>query len=245
MVYVGSTKRKPRKPKEKIQAVVLRKQGYSLKEISGTLHISKSTASLWLRGVIISSLAQKRLKTLGISGTLRGLGTIQARWKSIQKGIKNEAEIDTHQIFESISLDKGYYKLLCALIFWCEGGKRSPSEVRFINSDPKLVQTFLYLLRNGFDIKEQKLRALIHLHEYHNEIIQKKFWAQITQIPLKQFSKSYVKPHTGIRVRNNYPGCLSIGYSDGGRTLTVLKLLYTKFPEYLSSKQRRGVVPIG
>lgn len=226
-----------RKPKEKSRSILLRQKGYSLKEISNELHISKSTASLWLKDVKISPEAQERLEKTGRSGTLRGLGTIQVRWQSIQKRIEKETENITREVLSSISLDKNYFKLLAALIFWCEGGKRSKSQVRFINSDPALVQTFLLLFRKGFTINEEKLRAMLQLHEYHNETVQRQFWSKITGIPIKRFSKSYIKPHTGKRLRDNYPGCISIAYTDGGKTIVVFKSLYTNFLQHLYNIQ--------
>jgi len=226
-----------RKPKEKLQSILLRQKGYSLKEISNELHISKSTASLWLKNVKISPEAQKRLEKTERSGTLRGLGTIQVRWQSIQKEIEQETKKITREVLTSISLDKNYFKLLAALIFWCEGGKRSKSAVRFINSDPELVKTFLRLLRKGFVINEGKLRATLHLHGYHNEVAQRRFWSKVTGIPSKRFSKSYIKPHTGNRLRDNYPGCISIAYTDGGKTIAVFRSLYASFPQHLYNIQ--------
>jgi transposase-like protein len=43
------------------RAVKFRKQGCSLAEISYKLGISKSTASVWLRGVQLSKKAKKRI----------------------------------------------------------------------------------------------------------------------------------------------------------------------------------------
>jgi hypothetical protein len=55
---------------------------------------------------------------------------------------------------------------------------------------------------------------LVHIHEYHNETKQKVFWSKITGINLKQFQKSYIKPHTGKNKRNGYPGCACLKYYD-------------------------------
>jgi hypothetical protein len=86
--------------------------------------------------------------------------------------------------------------------------------MRFINSDPNLVHTFLSLLRRSFNIDENKFRVCIHLHDYHNELRQIKFWSKITDIPTGKFLKSFRKSNTGKRVRNNYNGCVSIRYHD-------------------------------
>lgn len=41
----------PRKPEKKSEAIKLRMDGYSVKTIAETLHVAKSTVSLWVRGL--------------------------------------------------------------------------------------------------------------------------------------------------------------------------------------------------
>lgn len=101
------------------------------------------------------------------------------------------------------------FKLLASFLFWTEGGKSTDGYVFFINSDPKMFSLFVYLLRHSFNIDESKFRAMIHIHEYHNNK-QLHFWSSLTDIPINQFSKSYLKPHTGKRKRQNYQGCIRI-----------------------------------
>ncbi len=54
----------------------------------------------------------------------------------------------------------------------------------------------------------------MHLHEYHDEEVQLKFWSKMTTIPTHQFTKTYWKPHTGINTREGYPGCIHVSYHD-------------------------------
>jgi transposase-like protein len=46
------------------KAMELRKQGYSLKEISRQFGVVKSTASLWSRDVVLNKKAEERLLTV-------------------------------------------------------------------------------------------------------------------------------------------------------------------------------------
>jgi orotate phosphoribosyltransferase-like protein len=59
-MFRGFIMRLPQETKEK--AIKLRKNGYSLKEISEKLNIAKSTASVWLRNIKLTQKAKKRLK---------------------------------------------------------------------------------------------------------------------------------------------------------------------------------------
>jgi hypothetical protein len=124
---------------------------------------------------------------------------------------------------------------MCSLLFWAEGQKDVRAGVTFINSDPNMIQTFLKLFRHSFEVDESKFHALVHLHEYHDTKVQLEYWSKLTGIPLKQFWKPYLKPHTGKNKRIDYPGCISIRYLDS-QFGKLLKMIYIEF-----SKSYRGV----
>jgi len=191
------------------KSIKLRKSGNSYKEISTILRISKSTASLWLRNIKLSKQAKQKLINRSKTGLHNSILTKKAKKMIILKQIDQR----TSALVSSIIFEKDLKKLLCSMLYWAEGAKDTKC-MTFINSDPKMISTFLTLLRNGFNINESKFRALVHLHEYHNKMEIKKYWSSITQIPLTQFSRNYIKPHTKKRTREGYKGCISIRYYD-------------------------------
>lgn len=196
----------------KEQAIVLRAKGYSLKEISEKLSVAKSTTSQWTRDVKMSKLALRRLesrikKSVIISAQKHIAATNAEREYFFQRATKL-----VHENFKNITIDEA--KLYTALIYWCEGAKSTDNLIKFANSDPKLVKFFLAVFRQGFDLKLEKFKAMLHLHEYHNENKQIRFWAEVTGIPASQFYRSYQKPHTGKRIRPDYPGCITVNYYD-------------------------------
>ena len=204
----------------KQEAVSLRKKGFSLREISIALGISKSTASLWLGKIDLSNKAKRRIEEIRISARVKSTAT---------KKKKADAENDViaqrvGELLKKTHFSKNHIKIFCALLYWCEGGKFD-SSVTFMNSDPEMIKYFLHTLRRGFNINESKFRALIHLHDYHNEKDQIKFWSNITGIPVSQFVKSYHKKNTGKVKRENYPGCLSVRYYDK-KVFTELRFIY-------------------
>jgi len=206
------------------EAIELRKKGYSINEISEILKIAKSTSSSWISTVNLNKKAQVRLKKRNILGQYKSVEIARKR-RQLIKTYFNKVALSS---LKYISLNKSLYKLLCSFLFWTEGGKSTDSYVYFINSDQKMVATFLKLLRNSFKIDEKKLRALVHIHEYHNEKQILTYWSKITQIPLAQFSKSYRKPHTGKRIRENYRGSIRIRYYDYKIALE-LRSIYNTF----------------
>lgn len=211
----------------KDKAISLRKKGFSLKEISEKLKIAKSTASDWLKNVPLNQEAQERLKKKQILGQYKTqLINKQKRIKLLKKYLN-----ESNKQLKRIIFTKDIYQLFCALFYWCEGNKRD-SFIRFTNSDPKMIRNFLTLLRKSFLLDEKKFRALLHLHSYHNEKKQKEFWSKITQIPISQFNRSYLKKNTQKRLRKNYPGCIAISYYDA-KIVKKLISLYNSFASYI------------
>ena len=193
----------------KKEAIKLRRQGFSLREISIKLGISKSTASVWLNTTQISIKGKKRLDGLVIEGRRKALLKNNFNKEQVLKKIN----LKNKKTLKSVNFNKEFYKFSCAMLYWCEGGKTDNSLI-FYNSDPEMIKTYLYFLRKGFKIDESKFRVCLHLHSYHNEKKQKIFWSNITNIPQNKFIKTYKKENTGKRKKEGYPGCASIRYHD-------------------------------
>lgn len=214
--------------KIKEKAIKLRRLGFSLNEISKKLSISKSTSSIWLNSIVLNKNAQLRLKKRKILGQYKSMQIAKAKRIKLKSVIRNKVITEVNKIDKSVEL----FKLLASIFFWTEGGKSTDGYVYFINSDPKMVSLFTYLLRKSFRIDESKFRAMIHIHEYHSEKEQLRFWSKITQIPIKQFSKSYHKPHTKKRIREGYQGSVRVRYYDHKIALE-LRSFYNTFVETL------------
>lgn len=212
--------------KIKEKAVYLREKGYSIKEIAKILKISLSTSSIWLRNLELNKKAIKRLERRKLLGYYKLAKTWDKKRKeNNEKNLKFATEIINNHVFTNDLLI-----IYAALLFWCEGSKCEPSTLKFTNSDPKLIFTFLQLIRKSSDIQEFKFRVRLHLHDYHDENEQKLFWSKLTNIPLEQFTKVYLKPHTKKRERPDYQGCATIIYNDVN-VLRKLKSVFQLFSE--------------
>jgi hypothetical protein len=119
---------------------------------------------------------------------------------------------------------------MLSLLYWCEGSKND-RRVVFMNSDPLLVKAYLKLLRAAFSINEEKIRAVLHLHEYHNIKKAIKYWSKITKIKTNNFF-IYHKNNSGKRKKTNYYGCLSIRYGDS-KILDEILLIIRRFSEII------------
>ncbi len=219
---------------QKIRAIELRKSGYLYSEISEELGIAKSTAHSWLKTELLSPSQKRqiyaRLKASRLS-RIKHLAQINKQRHSERRARRNKlAGEEAAKVLSSMSLASNHKKVLCAMLFWCEGSKDVKAGLRFVNSDPILVRQFLGLLRESFEIDETRFRVLVHLHGYHDQEQTLKYWSEVTAVPLTQFNKPYLKPNTGKSSREGYMGCISLRYldSDLGK---LLQMIYIKFSE--------------
>lgn len=141
------------KLKEKLEAMALRKRGYSLYEIIKGLGVSKSSASVWVRNVPLSSRAQKRLLTRISKGQLAGAESKRRKTQATLDFYFNKAKKDIRSGKIS-ALDK---RIVCSLLYFCEGIKNHFGGMKFSNSSPELIALFLKLFRTGFKVKEKKV----------------------------------------------------------------------------------------
>ncbi len=187
------------------EAIRLRQKGRSIKEIGRFLRVPANTVSLWLRDIILDKRAQARLLSLIKQGQFIG-----AAKRHVQTMIIGEKYFQA--ALEEIQRRPNYKKIICAMMFWCEGNKNPKSGMAFTNSDPTLVKVFLRLLRQSFVLNEGKFHPCVHIHSYHSAQKQLDFWSKITSIDKQQFIKSCRKPNTGRRIRENYQGCITVRY---------------------------------
>jgi len=216
--------------KVKRKAFRLRTNGYSIKEIADKLHIVKSTVSLWVRDIQLDEKAQKRLNERRLLPYYKAA----IRWKEKREKEKEDTKLAAMKIVKGIKENINQKKIYCSLLYWCEGAKSYNDSIRFVNSDPVLIKTFLTLFLEGFQIKESKFRVLMHLHSYHNENVQKDFWSNLTKIPKTQFNKTFLKPNTKKRIRDDYPGCVAISYHNR-KMARLLRAIYQSFSEKIGA----------
>jgi transposase-like protein len=209
-----------RKPEQKAQAIDLRKQGYSYNEICQELSIAKSTCSVWLRGIKLNKKAIYRLVDRQDEGRAKAAMTLRQYREERDNYIRQKVQGS----LKNFNFTSQVGQLLCAALYWGEGAKQGTA-LNFTNSDPKMVRVYMTLLRSFFRLDNNKFRALLHLHQYHHVREQRKFWAEITEIPVRKIS-IYRKPNSGKNIRAGYPGCISIRYYDV-RLVKEMEFLYS------------------
>lgn len=185
-----------------------RKEGLSIRQLEDEFAISYGTISRWVRDIPSKNTAFK-----------------QARQRDEQRKWVSRA------VGAEFPVTRSGAKFLASLLYWCEGSKPPSSNyVAFCNSDPNLVKVFLELLRQGFQINEEKMKAYLQVHSTHDYDEVLKFWSKLLQIPPDQFHKPIVTRPTGNMKRRKYHGTCSLKYYDVKLQLEMVGI-YEAFTE--------------
>lgn len=195
------------KSNEKIKAIKLRKLGKSYGEIRKKIRVSKSSLSLWLRDVKLTSEQEKRLYvTLRLKNAYKGAKIKQEKRIKITKQTINKAIKEARRLYKTPLFLAGL------MLYWAEGNKSdNVEEVKFNNSDPVMIELIMRWFREICKVPENKFKICLHIHKLHCRKDVKKYWSKITGVPLSQFYKTQVKP-TSLRHRKNklYNGTCTI-----------------------------------
>lgn len=196
----------------KNKAAQLRKNGYSIGQISKELFLAKSTIHQWVKtlegAAYYAKLGRKKwLKEIQPMGAL-------AQRKKREKKI-TFIELEVQDEISRLQRTPDLEKSVLSALYWAEGSK-GRGMLSFANTDPRLMALFITLLRRSYHIDESKFRIRMHLHWYHKEREVKKYWSELLKIPKSQFTKTYHKRRSKEKVfRKNIGGiCFLIYNSD-------------------------------
>lgn len=178
-------------------ALRLRLQGRSYNEIRKELKVAKSTLSLWLRNVVLSDVARKRLvereRTLGAAALIKRnkMQTVNARKHALF--VREQAKKLLFQL-----TDKEFL-ILGASLYWAEGYKRArvrdgkertAHPISFVNSDPDMVRAFVWFLMRTLKIRRNDIRATMRLYPHINEHEALEYWKQASGLTKTNFKKT-------------------------------------------------------
>ncbi|EKD43251.1 MAG: hypothetical protein ACD_72C00390G0002 [uncultured bacterium] len=192
-------------------AETLRKNGASYGEILELIKVSKSTLSLWLRNITLTNEQKNKLYKIP-----RQINAYNLAKKNQDKKILITKIILDESILEVEKLIDNKLFLAGLMLYWAEGDKAEMIEaVKFTNSDPIMIKLMMRWFREICEVPEEKIRIALNIHELHNQKEIENYWSKITEIPLSQFNKTFVKPSALTFKRNLlYNGTCSIRVSN-------------------------------
>ena len=94
-------------------------------------------------------------------------------------------------------------------LYWAEGSKGKTFEIT--NSDPYLILFMVRWVNSIFKVPAKDLKARLNIYPQQNDLTIKRFWSDLTGVPLNNFGKTYVKPLSkGYKKNNLYYGTIKI-----------------------------------
>ncbi len=208
------------KVNEKRRAIILRRQGKSINEIKNVLNVSKASVSLWVRDVVLN---EKQKSLLSQNG--RSVNSIEKRRVSRIANTKKRSDLIINGAKKEISnISQNDLKMIGIALYLGEGGKTKRGIARLTNSDPDIIKIIMKFFREICLVPEEKFRGHIHTFSQTNVKNSEKYWSEVSQIPINQFYKTYIKRSNASKnKRNTLPyGTLDVSVNDTKLFLTIL-----------------------
>ncbi len=203
-----------RNPKNKLlynRVRTLRKRGFSYGYIAKKCYTSKSNISLWCRDIILSSEQYSKLSANKV--IILKLGSKRLHEKR-ETEIKKVKELAIKEISDK-KIDDFAFQIAGSMLYWAEGCKTNGLYIA--NSDERIILFMLRWFKKFLDIDVDRIKAYLHIHNRDDDLMIKKYWSKITNIPLNNFGKSFIKPQgTGHRKNVLRHGIIRIQISGKG-----------------------------
>lgn len=178
---------------ERDKAVKLRKLGKSYNAIAQELKVSKSTVSLWFKGLVWSQEIKDRLtreNNLKSKERARKIGTVnQIRWLKLREDKRAQAvdefpQSSTHPLFIPV-----------LMLYWAEGDSNlKEGNVRLTNTDPRMVRLFILFAINFLRVSKKDIKMGLILYPDLDQVVCVNYWSKYTGIPKSNFYKvQYIK----------------------------------------------------
>ncbi len=209
------------KSEDKNSAIKLRKKGFSYKEILERIPVAKSSLSLWLKDLPLTTQEKEYLKTRKDKNVSRG------RIKSATQLRNNRMGREKIHIFEAKEIFKKYNNdhlfLVGISLYWAEGSKRSNS-FEFINSDENMNIFMFWWIQEYLNIKKEQIQLRLYIHKPYAHENCEGYWAKQLKCDISQFSRTIYKP-SGLLVkkRPNYKGCLRLSPRGGVKIFRYIR----------------------
>lgn len=178
--------------KAKVQ--LLRSEGYSYELIKQMTGVSKSTLCVWL----------KKIPFIPNSKTIERMSRGQIKSAETNRELKIIRDQKAKDLAR-LELDKISKRDLMMIgigLYIGEGAKYRKGCIQFSNSDPKVISLAMNWFNKALDIPIYQFRAVIHIYPDNKIEDALKYWSKVTEIPINQFSKTYIDLRSNKSVKN-------------------------------------------
>lgn len=202
---------------KRVVLIRLRQKGRSIPEISKETGIAKTTIQRHVQGI---EVPERFLKTLREK---------QGGSKQRAAAIRENSSKDAQKLLGNLS--KRDSLILLTALYWAEGSKR---DLDLINSDPLLIQTFVYGLKHALGIPSDRISITIRLHQGLSVRAAKRFWSKSTGLSFSKKRKIEIIP--GKKVGKLKYGMCRVRVRSGIRHRLVLQSLIAQIGKDCSKR---------
>lgn len=197
---------------DKQEAFKLRSEGKSYKEISRLLNIPLSTLSGWLSKDLKSQILKEELSLKQREASRQNIIVYHEKRAEILGNYYTQTRKDAIEEYKKHKHNNLFISGLS--LYWGEGDKTSPYNIRIVNIDPGILSIFRHFLVSICNIPTDKIRAWILLYPDLNEEDCKRFWIEnIIGLTRDSFTKSiYIRGKSSTK-RVKY-GICTLGISN-------------------------------
>ncbi len=187
----------------RLKAVKLRQRGRSVKDIANILGVSKSSASLWVRHVILSPIQLEELRSRPIKASEKARLRNSLALKEKRLSLIESERIAGEKEFRNLSPRE--LMIAGMSLYWAEGTKKN-RKINFCNSDPKMIKFFINWVDKVYEIPRSELSCYVGINEAHHgrELQVKEFWSNLTGIPPGNFTKTSFKKYPLKKTFENF-----------------------------------------
>ena len=177
---------------KKLEAIKLRKEGFSYSYISSKISVAKSTLSLWLKDIEfkpnnftqnIISQSQKQ------PAVIRRFDKAVSVKSAIEYADKKVGPMSERDIF-----------LLGVGIYIGEGSK-SGNFVRVANSDSRIIKFAIKWFKKCFGLKDSNFKVRIHIYPDNDEKKTLSFWKNALNLKNQSFHPFYIDKRLNKRTK--------------------------------------------
>lgn len=175
------------------EAIRLRKAGYSYSYIKNKIGVSKSTLCAWL-----SQLPYKRnQETIDVINRARLMAN-EAKRAIKRKSIKDAGELAVKDIGKFTKRDL----FMFGIGLYTGEGSKTDGLVRVVNSDPKIIKTFILWFKKILNLQNINFSIRIHSYPDNNQKEMITFWMKEIGLPRSAFLKNYVDARINKKRKN-------------------------------------------
>jgi transcriptional regulator with XRE-family HTH domain len=175
-------------------------RGYSIKQIAALLRVSTSSVSLWVRDIELTEAQHEALRQRSAiyDGQRLGRAVSSSRRRAERCAYQEEGR--------ALARRGDLRHAMGCMLYWAEGTK-ARNQIRFSNSDPEMVRTFVEFLRAYFQLSDEHMRLTCHLFADHVERQREieDFWLDVAQLPRSSLRPSIVNVYSkySLKKRRN------------------------------------------